>query len=126
MTATLVAVAVGGALGAVGRYALSTGVQRALGAGFPWGTLTVNVVGSFLMGLLVAALQRGSLPAEMQSLLAVGVLGSFTTFSAFSLETAQLLQDGAWTRASAYVLASVTVGLGALLLGMRLLGRVAP
>lgn len=120
MITTLIAVAGGGAAGALGRYGLSAWVQRGLGMGFPWGTLTVNVVGSFLMGCLAAALQRGAIPPEIQALAAVGILGSFTTFSAFSLETIQLLQEGAWMRALAYIAVSVGVGLTAVVAGMRL------
>ena len=123
MTATLIAVAVGGALGALGRYALSRSAQHLLGAAFPWGTLAVNLLGCLLMGILAGALQRGTLPPETQALAAVGILGSFTTFSAFSLETVRLLQEGAWTRALLYVLLSVGVGLAALALGLSLIGR---
>lgn len=119
----LLAVAFGGAVGAVGRYTLSTWIQGALGGSFPWGTLGVNVVGSFLMGVLVAAVQRGSLPPEFQTLAAVGILGSFTTFSAFSLETVSLLQEGAWARGVSYVAASVLVGLAAIITGMWIMGR---
>ncbi len=92
--------------------------------GFPWGTLAVNVVGSFLMGGLAAALQRGAVPPEVQALAAVGILGSFTTFSAFSLETIQLLHEGAWARALAYIGVSVGVGLLAVVAGMRLVATL--
>ena len=97
---TLLAVTIGGALGALGRYTVSTWVQNSLGGAFPWGTLSVNVVGSFLTGVLVAAVQRGALPSEFQTLAAVGILGSFTTFSAFSIETLNLIQADAWVRGS--------------------------
>lgn len=120
--ATLLAVALGGGVGALGRYALSTWVQNALGAGFPWGTLSVNITGSFLMGVLAGALQRGALPPEFQTLAAVGILGSFTTFSAFSLENVRLLQEGAWGRALAYMALSVAVGILAVLAGLRAAG----
>lgn len=120
--ATLLAVALGGGVGALGRYALSSWVQNALGAGFPWGTLGVNVTGSFLMGVLAGALQRGALPPEFQTLAAVGILGSFTTFSAFSLENVRLLQEGAWGRALAYMALSVGVGILAVLMGLRSAG----
>lgn len=119
---TILAVALGGALGAVGRYTLSTWVQHALGQGFPWGTLSVNLTGSFLMGVLVGALDRGLLPPEIQAVAAVGILGSFTTFSAFSLENVRLLQEGAWGRALLYMAASVAMGLVAVLVGMRAAG----
>jgi len=122
---TLLAVALGGALGALARFTLSTWVQATLGAGFPWGTLSVNLSGSFLMGVLVGALQRGFLPPEFQALAAVGVLGSFTTFSAFSLENVRLLQEGAWGRALAYMVVSLGVGIVAVLAGLRVMGHPA-
>lgn len=121
-TATLLAVALGGALGALGRYLLSTGLQEWLGPAFPWGTLGVNLAGSFLLGLLVAVVQRGAIPPEFQALLAVGALGSFTTFSTFSLETVSLLQEGAWGRAATYVATSLLLGLAAVAAGIALAG----
>lgn len=123
MLATLAAVAVGGALGALGRYALSTWVQGLLGGGFPWGTLAVNAVGSLLLGVVFGALERGTLAPELQALLAVGLLGSFTTFSTFSLESIQMLQDGDAPRAAAYVVTSVLLGLGFAAVGVRLATR---
>lgn len=123
--ATLVAVALGGAVGALGRYTLSTWLQNLLGPSFPWGTLGVNLLGSLLMGMLFAAVQKGALPPEFQTLAAVGILGSFTTFSAFSLETVRLLQEGAWERALAYVGVSVVMGVAAVLLGIRIVGAGA-
>jgi len=120
--ATLVAVALGGALGALLRTFVSGGLQGMLGPAFPWGTLGVNVSGSFLMGILFAAVQRGTIPPEFQALLAVGLLGSFTTFSAFSMETLTLLQEGAWIRAVTYAAGSVVLGLGAVAAGFALAG----
>ncbi|HSM06455.1 MAG TPA: fluoride efflux transporter CrcB [Longimicrobiales bacterium] len=120
--ATLVAVGVGGALGATARYLVAGGLQGMLGDAFPWGTLGVNVSGSFLLGLLFAAVARGSIPPEFQALLAVGILGSFTTFSAFSLETLALIQEGAWVRAATYALGSLALGLAAVAAGMALAG----
>lgn len=123
MLATLVAVAAGGAAGAVARWGLTSGVHALLGAGFPWGTLTVNASGSLLLGAVFVALERGSLAPEFQALLAVGLLGSFTTFSTFSVESLRLVQDGHPGRAAAYVLASVLLGLACAALGMRLAAR---
>lgn len=123
MLSTLAAVAAGGALGAVGRYALSTWVQGLLGDGFPWGTLAVNVTGSLLLGVLFGALERGTLAPEFQALLAVGLLGSFTTFSTFSVESLRLLQSGDAGRAVAYLAGSVLLGLAFAGLGMRLTAR---
>lgn len=123
MLATLAAVAVGGALGAVGRYALSTAVQAVLGGTFPWGTLAVNATGSLLLGVVFGALERGVLAPEFQALLAVGLLGSFTTFSTFSLESLRLLQSGDAGRALAYVAGSVLLGVAFAATGMRLATR---
>lgn len=126
--ATLLAVALGGALGALGRYVLSTGLQTRLqgwtGVGFPWGTLGVNLLGCLLLGVFFALVQRQDLPGELQALLAVGVLGSFTTFSTFSLETVELLQDGDWGKAAAYVVVSLLLGIAAVAGGIALAGGV--
>jgi len=116
-------IAVGSGLGGMARYASSGLIAAQLGIAFPWGTLTVNVVGSFLIGVLAAVTGpdgRWPLAPDIQRFLTVGFLGGFTTFSAFSLETLQLLRDGAMLRAGAYVslsvalcLLAVTVGFGA-------------
>ena len=83
----LLAVAFGGAVGAAGRHLVSGQIMRWAGGGFPWGTLTVNVLGSFLLGVLVEYLVlRWSATQEMRGFLVVGLLGGFTTFSAFSLD----------------------------------------
>ena len=115
----LVAVAVGGALGALLRYGVSIGVHGLLGRGFPYGTLTVNVSGSLLMGLFyVLLLERSSLAPEWRLALLVGLLGSFTTFSAFALETLALIEEGAPFRALANVAASVVACLAACAAGL--------
>lgn len=103
----VVAVAVGGAAGALARYWVSTLVYRQLGAAFPWGTLTVNVVGSALMGVLYVMVQERSLPDPWRLALAVGLLGAFTTFSTFSVDALALIEQGAVGRAVAYTAASV-------------------
>ena len=113
-------VALGGALGSVARYACSTGAARWLGAGFPYGTLFVNVAGSFAIGLLAALVAsdgRPSLGADARAFLLVGVLGGFTTFSSFSLETLELARGGALAAASANVALSVVLCLFAAWLG---------
>jgi CrcB protein len=109
-TLIVLAVAVGSALGGVARYGLSGVVARSVGETFPWGTLAVNVIGSFLIGV-VATLTGpdGRLlwsPVTRQFWL-VGIFGGFTTFSAFSLQTLRLAQDGEWLRAGGNVLLSV-------------------
>ena len=114
----LLYVALGGALGASGRYALGGAMTRALGAGFPWGTLAVNVLGGFLMGLLMGwlALKTGS--ENLRLFLAVGVLGGFTTFSAFSLETINMIEGKSYGAAASYVSASVIFSVAAVFIGL--------
>lgn len=113
----LAQVAAGGAVGASARYLTGVAVMRAVGPGFPVGTLLVNVVGSFLMGALVVALAHLG-GTRLAPLLAVGVLGGFTTFSSFSLDAITLLERGAAGQAAGYVLASVLLSLGALGAGL--------
>lgn len=118
------AVAAGGAVGALSRYWLSELTYRALGTGFPYGTLAVNLLGSLLMGGLFVLVQRGLLGDDLRMLLAVGLLGAFTTFSTFSLDTLVLVEHGAWTRAVVNVVASVALCLAACALGMLLARRL--
>lgn len=116
----LVSIAIGGALGALARYGLSGWIHARLGAGFPWGTLGVNVLGSFLIGFGLSYLQHTALPPEAREFLAIGLLGAFTTFSTFTWETAALLQDGEWARAGLYAGGSLGLGLAAVLAGLGL------
>ncbi|PZO68537.1 MAG: fluoride efflux transporter CrcB [Pelagerythrobacter marensis] len=115
-------VALGGALGAVLRYQTGGAVARWLGpsaaAAFPWATLAVNVTGSFAMGLLAGCLARHDGAEGWWLLLGVGLLGGFTTFSAFSLEVLSLIERGAPGLALAYALVSVAAGLAGLWLGV--------
>jgi CrcB protein len=113
MISPLLSVAAGGALGASARFLLGQQLAR---PGFPVAVLVTNVVGSFLMGLLVVWLARRGLTA-WQPFLLTGLLGGFTTFSAFSLETVALLERGEVAHAAGYVLASVGLSVGALALG---------
>lgn len=116
-------IAIGGALGAVLRYGASVSVYALLGRGFPYGTLFVNVSGSLLMGLLsVLMLERFNIGPEWRAAVLVGVLGSFTTFSTFSIETLNLLEQGDWLRAMSNIVLSVLVCLAAVWLGV-LIGR---
>lgn len=104
----LIAVMVGGAFGSAGRYLVSGAFLRSHGPGFPWGTLAVNLIGGLLMGILVGVLARLSAGGEQaRVLLGVGVLGGFTTFSAFGLETFLMIDKGNFGTALAYVTASV-------------------
>ena len=105
-----VAVAVGGALGAMARYAISTWIFQVSSHKFPYATLTVNVLGSFVMGILfVVIIERSALPVEMRSLWMIGFLGAFTTFSTFSLDALNLWQNGHLFMALLYVLATVVL-----------------
>ena len=117
----ILAVAVGGAFGAVARYLVMSGIGHWSGHGFPWGTLTVNIAGSFVMGVLVELMALVWSPSpELRALLAVGVLGAFTTFSTFSLDVVVLIQRGETMPAGAYVLASVVMCVIGLYAGLRL------
>lgn len=124
---TVLWVALGGALGSVARYAVSGIAVRWLGAAFPYGTLFVNVMGSFAIGLLaalVAADGRPSLGADARAFLLVGVLGGFTTFSSFSLETLNLARSGALAPALLNVAGSVVLCLAAVSLGLATAGWI--
>ncbi len=114
---TLGQVALGGALGAVCRYLTGIAAVRVMGHGFPWGTLTVNIVGSFLMGVLVVVLARKG-GTHLAPLLMTGMLGGFTTFSAFSLDAITLFERGQTGVAAGYVAASVVLSLMAIALGL--------
>jgi CrcB protein len=116
-----IAVAAGGALGALARYLMVGRFEHWLGAGFPFGTLTANVLGSFLMGVLIEFMALVWSPSpELRALLTVGILGSFTTFSGLSVETLLLFGAGAPGQAALYALASVLLSLIAIFAGMRL------
>ncbi|MBC6443019.1 MAG: fluoride efflux transporter CrcB [Rhodobacteraceae bacterium] len=117
-------VALGGALGAVLRYGMVTGVARLLGTGFPLGTVAVNITGSFLMGVLMAWFAARASAVWAVPLLTAGLLGGFTTFSAFSLETVALCEQGRWLAASVYVVVSVAGSVVALAGGLTLMRGV--
>ena len=118
-----IAIASGGAIGALLRFWVSTWVYSRLGREFPWGTLVVNVAGSLLMGLLyILLVERLSLPPVWRAALLVGLLGAFTTFSTFSIETINLIEDGALLKALMNVLLSVVLCLFGTRLGV-LFGR---
>lgn len=104
----LLAVAGGGAIGAVARYLMAGAVQRTIGGAFPWGTLAVNLLGALLMGLIVECAARlWTLSGDLRLFLTTGILGGFTTFSAFSLETALMVEKGELAQAALYAMASV-------------------
>jgi CrcB protein len=121
----LIAVALGGSFGAILRFLISSGVYQWLGRGFPYGTLAVNIIGSFLIGLLTEALilQRVALSMEYRSAILVGLFGSLTTFSTFSLDTLYLLEQGQFAKASLNVFVSVFVCIFVVWIGLTL-GKV--
>lgn len=122
MTQTI-AIAAGGALGALLRYWMSTYVYSILGRGFPYGTLVVNILGSLLMGyLFIVLVERMASDAVWRAALLIGVLGAFTTFSTFSIETVNLIEDGAYIKALANVFLSAVLCIMAAWVGV-LAGR---
>jgi|SRR5215217_928749 len=124
----LLLVAAGGAVGAVARYWVGVQAGRAFGTGWPYGTLAVNVVGGLLMGALIGVLAaRGGADQERwRLLLGVGVLGGFTTFSAFSLEVALMIERRALASAFGYSILSVTLSVAALFAGLMLARKLSP
>jgi fluoride exporter len=117
---SIILVMSGGALGAVMRFGLSRALPVGAG-GWPWPTFAANIAGGLAMGVLAAWLLRGDSAAEpLRLFLGVGVLGGFTTFSAFSLEMAQMVQRGQGAMAAGYALVSVILALGAVFAGMML------
>ncbi|SFL25711.1 camphor resistance protein CrcB [Loktanella salsilacus] len=119
MILTAFTVALGGAIGATLRWLSGMLTLRIMGQGFPWGTVSVNVLGSLLMGVVVVALaEKGGMRAA--PFLMTGLLGGFTTFSAFSLDAVALMERGQFNLAVAYVGGSVIIGLAALVFGMTL------
>jgi len=119
MFRTLLEVALGGAVGASARYLTYAALSRGGGPGFPWATVVVNVAGSFVMGVLVVWLQQKGL-ARYAPVLLAGVLGGFTTFSAFSLDAVKLWERGEVGLALGYVIGSVVLSILALALGLAL------
>lgn len=120
---TLLYIALGGALGAILRYAVSNGVHMLLGRGFPFGTLSVNVLGSLVMGFsYILLIERISNNMGLRAMLIIGFLGAFTTFSTFSIETFNLLESGEAFKAFTNILVSVILCLLAAWIGV-VLGR---
>ncbi len=116
---TYLIIFIGGGIGAALRHAVNRGALALLGPSFPFGTLIVNVLGSFLMGVLVVALiARGESDQPMRLFLGTGILGGFTTFSAFSFDAALMWQRSDYTALGLYVVASVVVSIVALFAGM--------
>lgn len=115
----LLLVAAGGAIGASLRHLSGVAALRIMGAGFPWGTFFVNVFGSFIMGLFIAwMVKKTGVSNEMRLFVATGILGGFTTFSAFSLDVANMIERGAMSSAFIYIAASVVISLVAVFIGL--------
>ena len=122
---SLLYVALGGAMGASARHLLGGVIMRAAGPGFPYGTLCANVVGSFLMGVLVAWLAARSVgDSAWRLFIGVGLLGGFTTFSSFSLDAILMLEKKAYGLFAAYVGGSVILSLLGLMLGLMLARKI--
>jgi len=122
---SLLLVMLGGAVGSAARFLFGKAALGWFGPDYPWGTLGVNLIGGFLMGLLAATLARmgGSEPTRV--LLGVGVLGGFTTFSAFSLDAMNMIERGAWAMVIGYALVSVIGSIGALAAGLAMARALA-
>lgn len=115
----LVAIAVGGGVGALGRHFVSTAVAGLLGTAFPWGIFVVNILGGFLMGAIVElGALRLDYSLETRAFLTTGLLGGFTTFSAFSLDATLLIERGDWMGAVLYVTGSAILSILALFFGL--------
>jgi len=114
----LLLVGAGGFIGSVLRYLAAQFVQNKFLSAFPFGTLSVNVIGCFAIGCIFALAEKGNLSAEWRLFLATGICGGFTTFSAFSIETISLMKERQMTGAFLYILASIALGLGATFLGI--------
>lgn len=122
----LLLVCAGGAIGAGARYLVGVGAVQWFGAGYPWGTLAVNVVGSFFMGLAAHwMVMHAGLPVAARLFVMTGVLGGFTTFSAYALEIVTMVENGDWLLAASYAGVSVAGSVGALLVGLALARELA-
>lgn len=119
MLMTTLQVALGGAIGAALRFLSGMGIAKLVGSGFPFAILSVNVIGSFLMGFLVVATAKTG-QAHLNPFLLTGILGGFTTFSAFSLDAVTLFERGAIGQSALYVLASVSLSIAGLVVGLAL------
>lgn len=112
------AIAAGAAAGGVSRFYLTLAVQHRFGDGFPWGTLLINITGSLLLGFIIRyAMATPAMPLELRLMLTTGFCGGYTTFSAYSYETALMLENGSYGRAAVYSIGSVVLALAATFAG---------
>ena len=124
---TILWVAIGGALGSAARYLVNVGAGRVFGMGFPWATLIVNIVGCFAMGVLIELMARRlNVGLDARAFLTTGILGGFTTFSAFSLDFALLVERKSYALAGAYAAGSVLLSLAAVFAGLSLVRALLP
>ena len=114
----VILIAVGGSLGCVARYGASTLVYKSIPGVFPWGTLFVNLTGSFLIGVLTEMFETALIPSEWRSLLTIGFIGGYTTFSTYALETLNLIREGEIQLATLNLLASTFLGIAFVALGI--------
>lgn len=114
----LLLIGTGGFIGSVLRYVITQSVHNKFLSAFPYGTLAVNILGCFAIGMIFSLAEKGNLPHEWRLFLVTGICGGFTTFSAFSIETLSLMRDGHMLPAILYVAASVLLGLLATFLGL--------
>ena len=122
---SILAVAAGGALGAVVRYLVAIGSGRLFGTDFPWGTLIINVTGSFLIGLFAALFAtRWNVPQTARIFLTVGICGGYTTFSTFSLDAWYLIERGQSWASGIYMIASVVLSVAALVAAMQIIRAI--
>ncbi len=117
----ILAIGAGSFIGGVLRYLLSQLVQTKFLSTFPFGTLSVNIIGCFLIGLVFGLTDRGNLTQEWRLFLATGLIGGFTTFSAFSIESVSLFRDGQFFYATAYISSSVVAGIIATFIGFAII-----
>ncbi len=113
-------VAAGGAAGALARYGLSGWIHGLVDTTFPLGTLVVNAVGSFAMGVFLSFFEGTAMTPEVRSMVTIGFLGAFTTFSTFSYETVMLLEGGEWGRGAVYLVGNLALGLAGVVAGFAL------
>ncbi len=117
----ILAIGAGSFIGGICRYLMSLFIQQKIFSTFPFGTMSVNILGCFLIGLVFGLSDRGNMSQEWRLFLATGVLGGFTTFSAFSNETVGMMRDGQFVYASVYVLSSIALGLAATFIGIMII-----